>query len=61
MKELLPCPFCGGTDFLYGNNTKMKIYWLKCKKCGVQTPSFHMEAMVHTFWSTRWEKLCSEE
>lgn len=51
-KELMPCPFCGGTEF-YRYGGTMDRYWIECRKCGIEQPLYYSEEESVMRWNTR--------
>lgn len=54
-KELLPCPFCGGTPQAYGPTDPsmgMKLARVECE-CGIGTANFETQAEAIAFWNDR--------
>ena len=39
MAELLPCPFCGGTDVHLRHLASASMSWVSCAGCGLEAPS----------------------
>ncbi len=53
--ELLPCPFCGGTDVNLHHSAKAFMSWISCKSCGLDAPSETgvTDEEAITYWNTR--------
>lgn len=56
--ELLPCPFCGGTDGdlveTFTRATEDLMIWaVECERCGAERASDASEYEARTFWNTR--------
>jgi Lar family restriction alleviation protein len=52
MREVKPCPFkkCGGeAEFIVGDIHTI----VRCKKCGIRTPSFFSKVSAADWWNTR--------
>ena len=45
-----PCPFCGGEPFFMDSGG---WYWVRCKKCGVETPGAGMKEIAENQWNRR--------
>lgn len=59
-KELLPCPFCGGTDILVKGYPRkvtyhgQKHFFVICHDCGGQTKMYYANVdKAITGWNTR--------
>lgn len=64
MKELKPCPFCGGkanyyceeldwADWGYISATKYYNTYVECEECGAGTASFDTEQQAIDAWNRR--------
>jgi Lar family restriction alleviation protein len=61
--QLLPCPFCGGEEFLLHvtewDNIRVKLRQVECKRCGAAGPP-HLdvgrEDQVAEFWNGRYNE-----
>ena len=42
-----PCPFCGGEPFFMDNDG---WYWVRCRKCGVETPGSDIKEIAENQW-----------
>ena len=51
--QLLPCPFCGGEARLKEYTEPIKISWIKCNDCGVESLPFDTIEKAITAWNTR--------
>ncbi len=55
MKELLPCPFCGGEVEI----AESEESFIRCRKCGIESPSFYSGTEKQNsknavkYWNTR--------
>lgn len=45
-----PCPFCGGEPFFMDNDG---WYWVRCRKCGVETPGSDIKEIAENQWNRR--------
>lgn len=45
-----PCPFCGGEPFFMDNDG---WYWVRCRKCGVETPGSDIIEIAENQWNRR--------
>lgn len=46
-----PCPFCNSTCNILRKLEDGKPFWfVKCDKCGIQTPHFHEECPTESSW-----------
>lgn len=55
-KELKLCPFCGGKAKLIKANYDLEdIYWIRCKKCGVDSNIFYTSDTAIEAWNRRVE------
>ena len=45
-----PCPFCGGEPFFMDNDG---WYWVRCRKCGVETPGSDIRERAENQWNRR--------
>lgn len=45
-----PCPFCGGEPFFMDN---YGWYWVRCRKCGVETPGSDIIEIAENQWNRR--------
>lgn len=53
MKELKPCPFCGGNDCELKLNQEIGVY-VHCPDCGVSMDGYtYWEDMVIEMWNRR--------
>lgn len=50
-QERKPCPFCGGEAEL--RDTSFGEYYVKCRKCGINTPAFTRPDTVIKRWNRR--------
>jgi Lar family restriction alleviation protein len=58
VSELLPCPFCGGTDIISRGTESadgcISMYIVKCKRCGSSSDKLlRTKAAAETWWNTR--------
>ena len=64
MAELLPCPFCGGTDILmrdvwgmFGKSSYAKTYhYMQCRNCFAQTGYHRTKPKTIKVWNIRTPK-----
>ena len=64
MAELLPCPFCGGTDILmrdvsgmFGKSSNARTYhYMQCRDCFSQTGYHETKTKAIDAWNTRTPK-----
>lgn len=54
MKELKPCPFCGGEDISVSEDTSMGA-WAACAACGSLGPTRQTEEEAAEAWNHRYE------
>ena len=47
--RIRPCPFCGGEGVLDGSS----YYWVRCKKCKVETRGVATKAGAVEVWNKR--------
>lgn len=45
-----PCPFCGGEPFFMDNDG---WYWVRYRKCGVETPGSDIKEIAENQWNRR--------
>lgn len=45
-----PCPFCGGEPFFMDCDG---WYWVRCRKCGVETPGSDIIEIAENQWNRR--------
>lgn len=45
-----PCPFCGGEPFFMDCDG---WYWVRCRKCGVETPGSDIKEIAENQWNRR--------
>lgn len=56
-EELKPCPFCGGKAISCstGNIYTKEYFFVKCTKCGIESPSAINKKDAITAWNKRAE------
>ena len=60
--ELLPCPFCGGTDIYCADaGHKTGVWFVQCEDCGATFPHFDSKEEAITAWNTRTPKERGEQ
>lgn len=52
-KELLPCPFCGGSAAHYCNDDKRPVHYVACTSCGVEGIGRSNDKYAAEEWNTR--------
>ena len=56
IKELRPCPFCGGESRLChvaNSESSSPLYFVKCNCCDIRTPTYSSKETVVERWNNR--------
>lgn len=51
MKELKPCPFCGGKATV--NQFLDSLFWVRCTECGSENQASNTEKQAIDAWNRR--------
>ena len=53
MREVKPCPFCGGEATIYYDIDDPAGYNVTCMRCRMETPHFDYSEKAVDFWNKR--------
>lgn len=56
MRELKPCPFCGGTNIEINIIVDTPQAYLKCRRCGIEQSIYPTKEDAIEAWNTRTER-----